>query len=83
MTSLTTGTTPSPALFTPSTRDLVAVGREAQEDPDSAAHAARVLTGACTAHPVQSSERLDRREAFLGRLGPWTGPEPVQLPGRV
>ncbi|MGY1668191.1 NADH:flavin oxidoreductase/NADH oxidase [Geodermatophilus sp. SYSU D00696] len=63
--------------------DLVAVGREAQEDPNFAVHAARDLTGAYDAYPVQASERLDRRNAFLGRLGPWTGPAPVQVPERA
>ncbi|MGY1781538.1 NADH:flavin oxidoreductase/NADH oxidase [Geodermatophilus sp. SYSU D01036] len=63
--------------------DLVAVAREAQEDPNFAVHAARDLTGAYDAYPVQAGPRLGRRNALLGTLGPWTGPAPVQVPERA
>jgi 2,4-dienoyl-CoA reductase-like NADH-dependent reductase (Old Yellow Enzyme family) len=62
--------------------DLVAVAREAQEDPNFAVHAARELTGSHDTYPVQAGQRLGRRREFLERLGPWTGPEPVQVPER-
>ncbi len=62
--------------------DLVAVAREAQEDPNFAVHAARDLTGSYDAYPVQSGPRLGRRREFLGTLGPWTGPAAVQVPAR-
>ncbi|PWW22423.1 2,4-dienoyl-CoA reductase-like NADH-dependent reductase (Old Yellow Enzyme family) [Geodermatophilus normandii] len=62
--------------------DLVALAREAQEDPNFAVHAARDLTGSHDTYPVQAGPRLGRRHEFLGRLGPWTGPEPVQVPAR-
>ncbi|MGX5654166.1 NADH:flavin oxidoreductase/NADH oxidase [Geodermatophilus nigrescens] len=62
--------------------DLVAVAREAQEDPNFAVHAARDLTGTHDAYPVQAGPRLGRRNAFLGSLGAWTGPEPVQVAAR-
>lgn len=62
--------------------DLVAVAREAQEDPNFAVHAARDLTGSHDTYPVQAGPRLGRRREFLGRLGPWTGPAPVQVAGR-
>jgi len=59
--------------------DLVAVGREAQDDPNFAVHAARVLTADYATYPVQSAARLASRERLLGKLGPWTGPDPVQV----
>ncbi|WP_236829386.1 NADH:flavin oxidoreductase/NADH oxidase [Blastococcus sp. KM273128] len=58
--------------------DLVAVAREAQDDPNFAVHAARELTDAYDAYPVQAGPRLASRDRLLGRLGPWTGPDPVQ-----
>jgi 2,4-dienoyl-CoA reductase-like NADH-dependent reductase (Old Yellow Enzyme family) len=57
--------------------DLVAVAREAQDDPNFALHAARELTGSYDTYPVQAGPRLAARERLLGRLGPWTGPDPV------
>ncbi|SFP97557.1 2,4-dienoyl-CoA reductase [Geodermatophilus dictyosporus] len=63
--------------------DLVAVAREAQEDPNFAVHAARELTGRYDAYPVQAGPRLGRRREFLGTLGPWTGPGPVQVAERA
>ncbi|MCW2579239.1 MAG: namA [Blastococcus sp.] len=59
--------------------DLVAIAREAQDDPNFAVHAARELTAAYDAYPVQAGPRLASRERMLGRLGPWTGPDPVQV----
>jgi 2,4-dienoyl-CoA reductase-like NADH-dependent reductase (Old Yellow Enzyme family) len=58
--------------------DLVAVAREAQDDPNFAVHAARELTGAYETYPVQAGPRLAARERLLHRLGPWTGPDPVR-----
>ncbi|MCF6735755.1 NADH:flavin oxidoreductase/NADH oxidase [Blastococcus sp. KM273129] len=58
--------------------DLVAVAREAQDDPNFAVHAARELTAAYDAYPVQAGPRLASRDRLLGRLGPWTGPDTVQ-----
>ncbi|WP_369139251.1 NADH:flavin oxidoreductase/NADH oxidase [Modestobacter versicolor] len=58
--------------------DLVAVAREAQDDPNFAVHAARALTGAYDTYPVQAGPRLASRERLLQRLGPWTGPDPVR-----
>ncbi|PRY41178.1 2,4-dienoyl-CoA reductase-like NADH-dependent reductase (Old Yellow Enzyme family) [Geodermatophilus tzadiensis] len=63
--------------------DLVAVAREAQDDPNFAVHAARELTGRYDAYPVQAGPRLGRRGEFLGTLGPWTGPGPVQVAERA
>jgi 2,4-dienoyl-CoA reductase-like NADH-dependent reductase (Old Yellow Enzyme family) len=60
--------------------DLVALAREAQENPNFAVHAARVLTdGSYDSYPVQAGTRLAGRERLLGKLGPWTGPDPVQV----
>ncbi|WNV75435.1 NADH:flavin oxidoreductase/NADH oxidase [Geodermatophilus sp. DSM 44513] len=59
--------------------DLVAVAREAQDDPNFAVHAARELTAGYDAYPVQAGPRLASRERLLARLGPWTGPDPVQV----
>ncbi len=60
--------------------DLVAVAREAQDDPNFAVHAARELTeGSYDAYPVQAGPRLASRERLLDRLGPWAGPSPVQV----
>jgi 2,4-dienoyl-CoA reductase-like NADH-dependent reductase (Old Yellow Enzyme family) len=58
--------------------DLVALAREAQDDPNWALHAARELTGSYDTYPVQSGPRLASRDRLLARLGPWTGPDPVQ-----
>ena len=59
--------------------ELVALAREAQDDPNSAVHAARELTGAYDTYPVQAGPRLASRDRLLGRLGPWAGPDPVQV----
>ena len=59
--------------------DLVAVAREAQDDPNFAVHAARELDGSYDVYPVQAGPRLASRDRLLGRLGPWTGPDPVQV----
>jgi 2,4-dienoyl-CoA reductase-like NADH-dependent reductase (Old Yellow Enzyme family) len=60
--------------------DLVAFAREAQDDPNFAVHALRELTGGSyDAYPVQAGPRLAGRARLLGRLGPWTGPDPVQV----
>jgi 2,4-dienoyl-CoA reductase-like NADH-dependent reductase (Old Yellow Enzyme family) len=59
--------------------DLVAVAREAQDDPNFALHAARELTAGYGAYPVQAGPRLAARDRLLTRLGPWTGPDPVQV----
>jgi 2,4-dienoyl-CoA reductase-like NADH-dependent reductase (Old Yellow Enzyme family) len=60
--------------------DLVALAREAQDDPNWALHAARELTGGSyDSYPVQAGPRLASRDRLLARLGPWTGPEPVQV----
>jgi 2,4-dienoyl-CoA reductase-like NADH-dependent reductase (Old Yellow Enzyme family) len=60
--------------------DLVALAREAQDDPNWAVHAARALTGGSyDVYPVQAGPRLASRDRLLGRLGPWTGPDPVQV----
>jgi 2,4-dienoyl-CoA reductase-like NADH-dependent reductase (Old Yellow Enzyme family) len=59
--------------------DLVALAREAQDDPNWALHAARELTGGSyDTYPVQAGPRLASRDRLLARLGPWTGPDPVQ-----
>jgi 2,4-dienoyl-CoA reductase-like NADH-dependent reductase (Old Yellow Enzyme family) len=59
--------------------DLVALARQAQDDPSFAVHAARELTGGSyDTYPVQAGPRLAARDRLLGRLGPWTGPDPVQ-----
>jgi 2,4-dienoyl-CoA reductase-like NADH-dependent reductase (Old Yellow Enzyme family) len=60
--------------------DLVALAREAQDDPNFAVHAARTLTdGSYEEYPVQAGPRLAGRDRLLHRLGPWTGPDPVQV----
>jgi 2,4-dienoyl-CoA reductase-like NADH-dependent reductase (Old Yellow Enzyme family) len=60
--------------------DLVALAREAQDDPNWAVHAARALTGGSyDIYPVQAGPRLASRDRLLARLGPWTGPDPVQV----
>ncbi|SOD94778.1 2,4-dienoyl-CoA reductase [Blastococcus haudaquaticus] len=59
--------------------DLVAVAREAQDDPNFAARAAQELTGSHDVFPVQAGPRLASRDRLIGRLGPWTGPDPVQV----
>ena len=60
--------------------DLVALAREAQDDPNFAVHAARELTeGSYELYPVQAGPRLAGRGKLLGSLGPWTGPDPVQV----
>jgi 2,4-dienoyl-CoA reductase-like NADH-dependent reductase (Old Yellow Enzyme family) len=60
--------------------DLVALAREAQDDPNFAVHAARELTkGSYKLYPVQAGPRLAGRGKLLGTLGPWTGPDPVQV----
>jgi 2,4-dienoyl-CoA reductase-like NADH-dependent reductase (Old Yellow Enzyme family) len=59
--------------------DLVAFAREAQDDPNLAVHAWRELTGGSyEAYPVQAGPRLAGRAQLLDRIGPWTGPDPVQ-----
>jgi 2,4-dienoyl-CoA reductase-like NADH-dependent reductase (Old Yellow Enzyme family) len=67
------------AVLASGSADLVAIAREAQDDPNFAVHAARELTSAYDAYPVQAGPRLASRERMLGRLGPWTGPDPVQV----
>ena len=60
--------------------DLVALAREAQDDPNWALHAARELTGGSyDSYPVQAGPRLASRDRLLARIGPWTGPDPVQV----
>jgi 2,4-dienoyl-CoA reductase-like NADH-dependent reductase (Old Yellow Enzyme family) len=59
--------------------DLVAIAREAQDDPNFALHAARELTAGYDVYPVQAGPRLAARDRLLGALGPWTGPDPVQV----
>jgi 2,4-dienoyl-CoA reductase-like NADH-dependent reductase (Old Yellow Enzyme family) len=60
--------------------DLVALAREAQDDPNFAVHAARELTeGSYDSYPIQAGPRLGGRERVLAQLGPWTGPDPVQV----
>jgi 2,4-dienoyl-CoA reductase-like NADH-dependent reductase (Old Yellow Enzyme family) len=60
--------------------DLVALARQAQDDPNFALHAARELTrGSYDTYPVQAGPRLAARDRMLDRLGPWTGPDPVQV----
>jgi len=66
------------AVVTGGQADLVALAREAQDDPNFAVHAARALTGGSYAtYPVQAGPRLASRDRLLQRLGPWTGPDPV------
>jgi 2,4-dienoyl-CoA reductase-like NADH-dependent reductase (Old Yellow Enzyme family) len=59
--------------------DLVAIAREAQDDPNFAVHAARELQDSFDVYPIQAGPRLAGRERLLGSLGPWTGPDPVQV----
>jgi 2,4-dienoyl-CoA reductase-like NADH-dependent reductase (Old Yellow Enzyme family) len=60
--------------------DLVALARQAQDDPNFALHAARELTrGSYDAYPVQAGPRLAARDRLLSRIGPWTGPDPVRV----
>jgi 2,4-dienoyl-CoA reductase-like NADH-dependent reductase (Old Yellow Enzyme family) len=60
--------------------DLVALARQAQDDPNFAVHAARELTeGSYDSYPIQAGPRLGGRERVLATLGPWTGPDPVQV----
>jgi 2,4-dienoyl-CoA reductase-like NADH-dependent reductase (Old Yellow Enzyme family) len=60
--------------------DLVALAREAQDDPNFAVHAARQLSdGSYASYPIQAGPRLGGRERVLAQLGPWTGPDPVQV----
>jgi len=59
--------------------DLVALAREAQDDPNFAVHAARELTAGYDTYPVQAGPRLASRARLLGSIGPWTGPDPVQV----
>jgi 2,4-dienoyl-CoA reductase-like NADH-dependent reductase (Old Yellow Enzyme family) len=59
--------------------DLVAIAREAQDDPNFAVHAFRELTDGYDVYPVQAGARLASRERLLTTLGPWTGPDPVQV----
>jgi len=60
--------------------DLVMLARQAQDDPNWAVHAFRELTGGSyEVYPVQAGPRLASRNELLDRLGPWTGPDPVQV----
>jgi 2,4-dienoyl-CoA reductase-like NADH-dependent reductase (Old Yellow Enzyme family) len=60
--------------------DLVMLARQAQDDPNFAVHAFRELTGGSyEVYPVQAGPRLATRNDLLDRLGPWTGPDPVQV----
>jgi len=60
--------------------DLVMLARQAQDDPNWAVHAFRELTGGSyEVYPVQAGPRLASRHELLDRLGPWTGPDPVQV----
>jgi 2,4-dienoyl-CoA reductase-like NADH-dependent reductase (Old Yellow Enzyme family) len=67
------------AVLTSGAADLVAIAREAQDDPNFAVHAARELDGSYDVYPVQAGPRLVGRDRLLAALGPWTGPDPVQL----
>jgi 2,4-dienoyl-CoA reductase-like NADH-dependent reductase (Old Yellow Enzyme family) len=68
------------AVVTDGHADLVALAREAQDDPNFAVHAARELTGGSyDLYPVQAGPRLASRDRLLDRLGPWEGPDPVAL----
>jgi 2,4-dienoyl-CoA reductase-like NADH-dependent reductase (Old Yellow Enzyme family) len=67
------------AIVTTGAADLVAIAREAQDDPNFAVHAFRHLTDGYDVYPVQAGPRLASRERLLGKLGPWTGPDPVQV----
>jgi 2,4-dienoyl-CoA reductase-like NADH-dependent reductase (Old Yellow Enzyme family) len=60
--------------------DLVMLARQAQDDPNFAVHAARELTGGSyDVYPVQAGPRLASRHRLLDQLGPWAGPDPVQV----
>jgi len=59
--------------------DLVAIAREAQDDPNFAVHAFRELTDDYDVYPVQAGPRLASRDRLLVKIGPWTGPHPVQV----
>ena len=60
--------------------DLVALAREAQDDPNLAStRPASSPAGPTTAYPIQAGPRLGARERVLEQLGPWTGPDPVQV----
>ena len=51
-----------------------------EDDPNFALHAARDLSqGSYDGYPVQAGPRLAARDRLLGRLGPWTGPDPVRV----
>src|SRR3954471_21078959 len=68
------------AIVSTGAADLVAIAREAQDDPNFAVHAARELQGGSyESYPVQAGPRLAGRGKLLGSLGPWTGPDPVQV----
>jgi 2,4-dienoyl-CoA reductase-like NADH-dependent reductase (Old Yellow Enzyme family) len=67
------------AIVAEGSADLVAIAREAQDDPNFAVHAARELTDRYDEYPVQAGPRLASRDRLLGTLGPWTGPDPVQV----
>jgi 2,4-dienoyl-CoA reductase-like NADH-dependent reductase (Old Yellow Enzyme family) len=70
----------SAAIVADGAADLVALAREAQDDPNFAVHAARELTGGSyDTYPVQAGPRLASRDRLLDRLGPWEGPHPVQV----
>jgi len=70
----------SEAIVAGGAADLVALAREAQDDPNFAVHAARELTGGSyELYPVQAGPRLAGRGKLLGSMGPWTGPDPVQV----
>ena len=59
--------------------DIVLVARQAQDDPNFAVHAVRELTGGSyESYPVQAGPRLASRDQVMAKLGPWTGPDPVQ-----
>jgi len=68
------------AILDAGSADLVALAREAQDDPNFAVHAARALTGgAFDEYPVQAGPRLAGRSRLLDRLGPWAGPDPAHV----
>jgi 2,4-dienoyl-CoA reductase-like NADH-dependent reductase (Old Yellow Enzyme family) len=68
------------AIVADGSADLVALAREAQDDPNFAVHAARELTGGSyDTYPIQAGPRLGGRARVLASLGPWTGPDPVQV----
>jgi 2,4-dienoyl-CoA reductase-like NADH-dependent reductase (Old Yellow Enzyme family) len=68
------------AIVADGSADLVALARQAQDDPNFAVHAARELTGGSyDSYPIQAGPRLGSRERVFEKLGPWTGPDPVQV----